>query len=170
MVKNSSLSAFKNVPQWNKFGTIETLQGKDITFYSNNYFNERINVFFPQETETAIPNASILTPYTGFTLEGWTTNYDGSGKFFKAGQMVTSESLKDITTLFAKWVDSSGIDSVNANSITVSNGILRNPEANDIRIIDLSGRIVYYGNDTELTLPSGLYILNTKSGNRKVAF
>ena len=170
LVKNSSLSAFKNASQWNKFGTIETLQGKDITFYSNNYFNERINVFFPQETETAIPNASILTPYTGFTLEGWTTNYDGSGKFFKAGQMVTSESLKDITTLFAKWVDSSGIDSVNANSITVSNGILRNPEANDIRIIDLSGRIVYYGNDTELTLPSGLYILNTKSGNRKVAF
>ena len=170
LVKNSSLSAFKNVPQWNKFGTIETLQGKDITFYSNNYFNERINVFFPQETETAIPNASILTPYTGFTLEGWTTNYDGSGTFFKSGQMVTSESLKNITTLFAKWVDSSGIDSVNANSITVSNGILRNPEANDIRIIDLSGRIVYYGNDTELTLPSGLYILNTKSGNRKVAF
>lgn len=170
LVKSSCLTAFNQAPIWNSFGKIDVIQGISVSYHSNNYLNEDICIFYPQGTEIIIPDATILTSYEDFILEGWTSSQDGTGKFFKPEQIVSYEEIRDISTLFAKWTKTSNVNTINTNNVTVYNGVLRNPEANDIRIIDLSGRIVYYGNDTELTLPSGLYILNTKNGNRKVAF
>ena len=64
----------------------------------------------------------------------------------------------------------SGINAVEVGDIIVSGGMLHNPAGKEIRIYDLNGREVYSGNDNELRFPDGFYILQTSSGNRKVAF
>lgn len=64
----------------------------------------------------------------------------------------------------------SGISVVEIDNIVVSGGMLHNPEGKEMRIYDLNGREVYRGNDCEVQLPAGLYILHTTSGNRKVVF
>ena len=63
-----------------------------------------------------------------------------------------------------------GVGTVETDKIVVSGGVLRNPEGEEIRIYDLNGREMYGGNGSELRLPTGLYILQTSNGSRKVVF
>lgn len=63
-----------------------------------------------------------------------------------------------------------GVGTVETDKIVVSGGVLRNPEGDEIRIYDLNGREMYSGNGSELRLPTGLYILQTSNGSRKVVF
>ncbi len=63
-----------------------------------------------------------------------------------------------------------GVGTVETDKIVVSDGMLRNPAEVEIHIYDLNGREMYSGNGCELRLPTGLYILQTPNGNRKVVF
>lgn len=63
-----------------------------------------------------------------------------------------------------------GVGTVETDKIVVSGGVLRNPEGDEIRIYDLNGREMYSGNGSELRLSTGLYILQTSNGSRKVVF
>lgn len=135
-----------------------------------NYYFETISIQLCGEAEFTFPTADILMPYDGFNLEGWTTNADGTGKMFKPNQIVPLDELKGLFMFYAKWVDSAGIDAVETDKIVVSGGVLRNPAGIEMHIYDLNGREMYSGNDYELRIPKGLYILQTPNGNRKVVF
>lgn len=63
-----------------------------------------------------------------------------------------------------------GVGTVETDKIVVSGGVLRNPAGIEMHIYDLNGREMYSGNDYELRIPKGLYILQTPNGNRKVVF
>lgn len=63
-----------------------------------------------------------------------------------------------------------GINAMVTDNIMVNGGVLHNPAGEEILIYDLNGRKIYSGNDYELRIPKGLYILQTPNGNRKVVF
>ena len=169
-VPSLSVEKYKNADIWKDFGTIEGMVLPEFRFCSNNYYFETISIQLCGETEFTFPTADILMPYDGFNLEGWTTNADGTGKMFKPNQIVPLDELKGLFMFYAKWVDSAGIDAVETDKIVVSGGVLRNPAGIEMHIYDLNGREMYSGNDYELRIPTGLYILQTPNGNRKVVF
>lgn len=74
---------------------------------------------------------------------------------------------KDFGTIAG--IDAS-VSAIDTDNIVVSNGKLWNPTGEEIRIYNLNGHNIYSGNNYELQLPAGLYILQTPSGNRKVVF
>ena len=55
-------------------------------------------------------------------------------------------------------------------SIRVYGGMLRNPEAHHFIIYDLTGRIIYSGNATTLSLTPGIYVVSCNGANGKVVF
>ena len=55
-------------------------------------------------------------------------------------------------------------------SIAVYDGMLHNPQALEVRIFYMSGREVYRGNATNLTLPTGIYIVRCGEATIKVVF
>ena len=169
-VPSLSVEKYKNADVWKDFGTIEGMVLPEFRFCSNNYYFETISIQLCGEAEFTFPTADILMPYDGFNLEGWTTNADGTGKMFKPNQIVPLDELKGLFMFYAKWVDSAGIDAVETDKIVVSGGVLRNPAGIEMHIYDLNGREMYSGNDYELRIPKGLYILQTPNGNRKVVF
>lgn len=68
-----------------------------------------------------------------------------------------------------------GIDlSVNSvtmpESITISNGMLNNPEGLEITVYDTAGLEIYKGCDTSLTLNGGVYIIHCGKSVKKIAF
>ena len=53
--------------------------------------------------KVTIEGKNIITAdHTGWTFEGWTTNADGTGKLYKAGD---KETLITSTSLYAKWTN-----------------------------------------------------------------
>ena len=169
-VPSLSVEKYNNADVWKDFGTIEGMVLPEFRFCSNNYYFETISIQLCGETTFTFPTADILMPYDGFNLEGWTTNSDGTGKMFKPNQIVPLDELKGLFMFYAKWVDSAGIDTVETDNIVVNGGVLRNPVGVEIHIYDLNGHEMYSGNGCELRLPTGLYILQTPNGNRKVVF
>lgn len=68
-----------------------------------------------------------------------------------------------------------GIDlSINSvtmpESITISNGVLNNPEGLEITVYDTAGLEIYKGRDTSLTLNGGVYIIHCGKSVKKIAF
>ena len=55
-------------------------------------------------------------------------------------------------------------------NIAVYDGMLHNPQALEVRIFYMSGREVYRGNATNLTLPTGIYIVRCNGASGKVLF
>ena len=55
-------------------------------------------------------------------------------------------------------------------SIAVYDGMLHNPQALEVRIFYMSGREVYRGNATNLTLPTGIYIVRCGEATIKAVF
>ena len=55
-------------------------------------------------------------------------------------------------------------------SIRVYGGMLRNPEAHHFIVYDLTGRIIYSGNATTLSLTPGIYVVSCNGANGKVVF
>ena len=68
-----------------------------------------------------------------------------------------------------------GIDlSINSvtmpESITISNGVLNNPEGLEITVYDTAGLEIYKGRGTSLTLNGGVYIIHCGKSVKKIAF
>ena len=55
-------------------------------------------------------------------------------------------------------------------SLRVCGGMLHNPEAHHFIIYDLTGRIIYSGNATTLSLTPGIYVVSCNGANGKVVF
>lgn len=55
-------------------------------------------------------------------------------------------------------------------SITISNGVLNNPEGLEITVYDTAGLEIYKGRDTSLTLNGGMYIIHCGKSVKKIAF
>lgn len=55
-------------------------------------------------------------------------------------------------------------------SITICGSMIQNPQALKIDIYDLQGRIIYSGNATTFTMPSGIYIIRCGEACSKVIF
>lgn len=55
-------------------------------------------------------------------------------------------------------------------SISVYGGMLRNPEAHHFIIYDLTGRIIYSGNATTLSLTPGIYVVRCNGATGKAVF
>ena len=56
------------------------------------------------------------------------------------------------------------------DSLRVYGGMLRNPEAHHFIIYDLTGRIIYSGNATTLSLTPGIYVVSCNGANGKAVF
>ena len=68
-------------------------------------------------------------------------------------------------------ISGTGIDATTMQeSITVTDGMLHNPQRLPVCIYDLTGRQVYSGNETTIELPAGIYVVSCNGTSRKVMF
>ena len=76
---------------------------------------------------------------------------------------------KEFTNL--QPISGTGIDATTMQeSITVTDGMLHNPQRLPVCIYDLTGRQVYSGNETTIELPAGIYVVSCNGTSRKVMF
>ena len=79
--------------------------------------------------------------------------------------------VTEIWNEFNLWGISTGIMAQSLpESITVSNGILQNPQALQIGIYNLQGSIIYSGNATTLAIQKGIYLVRCGEACVKVMF
>lgn len=57
---------------------------------------------------------------------------------------------------------------VQPETVYTANGMLCNPDGLAITVYDLNGRTVFNGNDTNVQLPAGMYVVKTGKSTRKV--
>ena len=75
---------------------------------------------------------------------------------------------KEFTSLQAS--QSSVSTTAMPESLRVCGGMLRNPEAHHFIIYDLTGRIIYSGNATTLSLTPGIYVVSCNGATGKAVF
>lgn len=89
---------------------------------------------------------------------------------------VPGESLEEYKTT-EYWKEFTNILSTGLSAVTTpvlpetvytANGMLCNPDRLTVTVYDLNGRIVFQGNDTNVQLPAGMYIVRTEKSARKV--
>ena len=80
-----------------------------------------------------------------------------------------ADGWKEFTNLQA--ISTTGLQTpAMPESIAVYDGMLHNPQALEVRIFYMSGREVYRGNATNLTLPTGIYIVRCGEATIKAVF
>ena len=80
-----------------------------------------------------------------------------------------AEVWKEFTNL-KPYTTSSVSTLVMPESIRVCGGMLHNPEGHHFIIYDLTGRIIYSGNATTLSLTPGIYVVSCNGANGKAVF
>ena len=80
-----------------------------------------------------------------------------------------AEVWKEFTNL-KPYTTSSVSELTMPESIRVYGGMLRNPEAHHFIVYDLTGRIIYSGNATTLSLTPGIYVVSCNGANGKAVF
>ena len=76
---------------------------------------------------------------------------------------------KEFTNLQA--IGSTGLQTPSMpESISIQGGMLHNPQQLPVIIYDLTGRLVYSGNETTIELPAGIYVVSCNGTSRKVMF
>lgn len=158
--------------------------GNSVTYIGNYAFSKCSAL-----TQISIPNSvtgigdgafqgcSALTQMTVLATEPPSLDYY---TFFGVSRnipvYVPDESLDtykvtEIWNEFNLWGISTGIMAQSLpESITVSNGILQNPQALQIGIYNLQGSIIYSGNATTLAIQKGIYLVRCGEACVKVMF
>ena len=80
-----------------------------------------------------------------------------------------AEVWKEFTNL-KPYTTSSVSTLVMPESLRVCGGMLHNPEGLTVTVYDLTGRIIYSGNATTLSLTPGIYVVSCNGANGKAVF
>ena len=100
-----------------------------------------------------------------FSIDGEEGDYRGWIYHWAGGGV---ELLTNSRNDFFTFVKHSGVEDLPLQGIRVSGETLLNPEEEEIRIHDISGRLLYAGRDREISLPArGVFIVTANGRARK---